>query len=517
MMVVQLTAKLVLAAMLASGLSLSNLPTTIQAETSDEDRIDTATEAIGQANSLNLIPAGARAAASRKDGKWEITFKGDRTDEYGNNPLLAGFVTLYADDGNVALYSVSVRSDYIIPTDMDPFDESKLTFSVDEAQAIAFDFIKQQDWKLADSWMYDPYPISEYEYSRFHTPTMHVVRFDRSHNGIRDGSNGVEVTVDRLTGEIRGYSVYWDDHAFDPDSVDDAAPDMIDMEEAAKIFYDTVDPFLKWQAIKDPDQPKLVYALHHRYVMAADGTFPSDYQWVNPAIPEKIKPAYSSELAKRRLLSMYDLGLEYINGKLAYRITLKPEITFFQEGWQPAIDAHTGEWLNFLNEPITKPFPPADEWLIHAAPIGMIDYAAAMVWDNELLQMKNEPIIQNGFTLVPFRELLSKLGARITWDPETRKVTASKGSTTIELTIDSYSAYINGNEKKLEAPAIIKDGHTYIPARFVLETFGMKVGWNNESRLVLIYTEDNMPDPSPDELKQYRFQAQLNWENKMNK
>lgn len=36
-----------------------------------------------------------------------------------------------------------------------------------------------------------------------------------------------------------------------------------------------------------------------------------------------------------------------------------------------------------------------------------IEYAAAILWDNELLQLENEPFIKNGYTLVPFRELMT--------------------------------------------------------------------------------------------------------------
>lgn len=508
-------AKLFLAASLAFGIALNAMPVPMQAQATVESRIDSEAKAIRQADSLNLIPDGVKVTAKLANGNWDIRFKGEKTD-ISKNPYLQGYITLNAKDGSIVQYNASLQSDFVYPYGSDPFDESTFKFSIEEALDIAVTFMEQQGWKLKDSWMNDPYPISDYIAGReFHTDRLHIFRFDRSHDGVRDGSNGASVTVDRVTGDVRAYSVVWDDHSFQPNTVNEAAPTMISIEEAADLLYNAVDPFLKWQAIKDPDQPRLVYALRPNYVLAIDGTIPSEYEWENPSIPEKIKPSYSVELAKKRLLSMYDLNLEYLKGKLAYRLRLKPEINFFQEGLHPAIDAHTGEWLDFLNQPIEKPLPPAGEWLVEAAPAGKIDYDAAIVWDNHLLQLQNEPFIQDGYTLVPFRELLTKLGTKITWDPAAREVSASSGGTTIELTIDSKTAYVNGNAIKIEAPPRLKNGRTYIPARLVLETFGVSVGWNNTYRLVLVSAEENAPSPSKEELKRFAFQAQLNWESKV--
>lgn len=421
---------------------------------------------------------------------------------------------MQAEDGKITMYSADLQSNFSIPQDSDPFDESTFAFSKEEAQHIADAFIQEKAWDIPAQWIDDPYPISEYIAGReFHTPRMHIVRYDHSHNGVRDISNYASVTVDRVTGDVRAYTVYWSEHPYVPNSPQEAEPALISLNEAAELFYQKVDPFLQWQAIYDPEKPRLVYSLHHQYVMTYDGKFPKEYQWENPTVPEKIKPAYSSSLAKKRLLSMYDLNLEYMDDKLVYKLRLKPEISFFMEGWQPSIDAGTGAWLDFLNKPLEKPLPDAGDWLMNVAPSGKPGYAAAFVWDSRLLRLANEPFIQNGHTLVPFRELLTKLGAKIGWDPVARKVTASKGGTTIELTVDSDTAYINGENKKLEAPARIQNGRTYVPARLVLETFGAKVGWNGDFRLVLVSTDDDAPSPTPQQLKRHGFQAQLNWEN----
>ncbi|QNK59012.1 copper amine oxidase N-terminal domain-containing protein [Paenibacillus sp. PAMC21692] len=203
------------------------------------------------------------------------------------------------------------------------------------------------------------------------------------------------------------------------------------------------------------------------------------------------------------------------NYKPYYKLRIKPDVPVFSAPYNaihPSIDANTGEWSDFLNAPVTEPFPPVGDWLIdNAVPADAVGYKAAVVWDRELLKLANEPIIQNGYTLVPFRELLTKLGASISWDPAKRIVKASKNGITVELTIDSATAVINGKAQKFDAPARITGGRTFIPARLVLETFGAKVGWNADSRLVLVTTDNSLPQLTAKEMEQLRFKAHLNW------
>ncbi len=504
------TVKLLLAASLGVGGIMTVHPVPVRAEAAMDAPIGSTAQVIDRAYALHLIPEGAKPSAKLDGDKWDIAFASDAKDEYGL-PLHVGEIALSAIDGKLLRYSASFKSTFRGQPGDDPNDESLMAFTVEEAQAIAAKFVEQQDWQLDDDWMFDPYPVAGRE-TRFEVKRFPNIRFARSHDGIRDSQDSVVVKVDRMTGEIDSFYVKWEARAYSPNTAGEAA--WIDVSAAGEIFYNTIQPFLKWQALIDPDRPRLVYALHSEYLMTPDGKFPKEYQWENPPFAEKIKPAYSGDLAKTRLLSMYDLTTEYADGKLAYKLRLKPEIAFFDDGLHPVLDANTGEWLDFLNRPIEEPFPLAGDWLVQSAPAGKIDYAAAVVWDNELLRLQDEPITEDDYTLVPFRELLEKLGALIAWDPVARKVTAGKDGTWIELTVDSDSVLINGEEKKLEAPARIRNGRTYVPARLVLETFGAKVGWNPESRLVLVSTAVSLPALSPEELKRHRFQAQLDWENK---
>ena len=91
-----------------------------------------------------------------------------------------------------------------------------------------------------------------------------------------------------------------------------------------------------------------------------------------------------------------------------------------------------------------------------------------------------QPIIENGRTLIPFRRLSEKIGVAVTWEAEERQVLArdEEAETELVLTIDSQTAYVNGEAVELDVAPKIHDGRTLIPLRFFNETFGMRVDYD---------------------------------------
>lgn len=100
-------------------------------------------------------------------------------------------------------------------------------------------------------------------------------------------------------------------------------------------------------------------------------------------------------------------------------------------------------------------------------------------------------------TLVPMRAMFNALGVdngNIAWDGAARRVTATRGQTTISLTIDQDVAFVNFAPVQLEQPAVIRADRTLVPLRFVSEQFGLKVDWNAQLRLITL-TSPSQPKP----------------------
>ena len=98
------------------------------------------------------------------------------------------------------------------------------------------------------------------------------------------------------------------------------------------------------------------------------------------------------------------------------------------------------------------------------------------------------PVIEKGRIMVPVRKIFEQLGAELTWDNETRTITATKGKASIQMKIGSTQAKANGKSVKLDAPPRIEDGRTIVPLRFVSQAFGGKVEWNASSGSAYITT-----------------------------
>ena len=87
-----------------------------------------------------------------------------------------------------------------------------------------------------------------------------------------------------------------------------------------------------------------------------------------------------------------------------------------------------------------------------------------------------------------FYDLLNTDGkGTLEWDGATRGVTMILNGKTLELTIGSRTAYIDGIATEIpDAEPIIYNNRTYIPLRFVSNAFGMPVEWYNDSKTAVI-------------------------------
>ena len=109
--------------------------------------------------------------------------------------------------------------------------------------------------------------------------------------------------------------------------------------------------------------------------------------------------------------------------------------------------------------------------------------------DSQLQVYDQNPIIENGTTLVPLRGIFETLGAKVTWDDKTKTVTATRADTVINITINSRDALVNGKKVPLLQPAKIVNDRTLVPLRFISESLGAKVEWQEISKTVYIFTD----------------------------
>lgn len=120
--------------------------------------------------------------------------------------------------------------------------------------------------------------------------------------------------------------------------------------------------------------------------------------------------------------------------------------------------------------------------------------------NNETVNFKQQPpVYVSGRVLVPLRGIFEKMGASVQWHPADRTVTADKGSKNVTLKIGEKWASVDGQTLAMDVPGQILNGATMVPIRFVSESLGAQVNWNDENRLVSIYSVGgDAPKPGKD-------------------
>ncbi len=114
-----------------------------------------------------------------------------------------------------------------------------------------------------------------------------------------------------------------------------------------------------------------------------------------------------------------------------------------------------------------------------------------IVIDSNRKDIKNTPIIVDGRTMLPLREIAAQIGVtdddeHIKWNPGQKTIYLADGDTVINLKIDDKTATINSEKVNLDVAPIIYADRTYIPVRFVSQSFGREVVWDGSTKSVFI-------------------------------
>jgi len=98
-----------------------------------------------------------------------------------------------------------------------------------------------------------------------------------------------------------------------------------------------------------------------------------------------------------------------------------------------------------------------------------------------------DPVLIGDRTMVPFRKIFETLGFEVEWvDGSVKKAIGKKDGATLELTIDSNKAMVNGKTIELDVPAQIRNSRTLVPLRFVSENSGYHVYFANDSGTFIV-------------------------------
>ena len=106
--------------------------------------------------------------------------------------------------------------------------------------------------------------------------------------------------------------------------------------------------------------------------------------------------------------------------------------------------------------------------------------------NDKMVQLDAPPKNVGGTTLVPIRFIATAFGAEVTWEPVFKLVIIKLGDTTIYLQIGVKYASLNGKKVTLTAAPQIISNYTYVPLRFISESFNADVQWEDKTKTITI-------------------------------
>lgn len=112
--------------------------------------------------------------------------------------------------------------------------------------------------------------------------------------------------------------------------------------------------------------------------------------------------------------------------------------------------------------------------------------AIQVILNGAKLDFDVAPVILEGRTLVPLREIFNAMGVNVNWDGKNQIITAQSEGITINLPIGSKTPTVNNVIVPLDVPATIIGGRTLVPVRFISESSGAMVRWDESTKTIYI-------------------------------
>jgi len=127
-----------------------------------------------------------------------------------------------------------------------------------------------------------------------------------------------------------------------------------------------------------------------------------------------------------------------------------------------------------------------------------------LVEGQEIAFADQGPVIVNGRTLVPLRDVFEAIGFTVTWERETQTALLNQGHVNVSIQIGApyFSVAVYNPDSlaghgviiPLEVPAQIIGDRTLLPLRAVLESVGYQLQWDDATRTVYVTERQDHPE-----------------------
>lgn len=109
-----------------------------------------------------------------------------------------------------------------------------------------------------------------------------------------------------------------------------------------------------------------------------------------------------------------------------------------------------------------------------------------MLVNGQKKNMDVAPLLKNSTTYIPVKYVLDSFGGSTTWNNTAKKITVTRETTVLELTVNKKEFILNGSKKQADVSPIIVDSRTLVPLRLVSEQLGIMVKWDKKTKSITL-------------------------------
>lgn len=110
--------------------------------------------------------------------------------------------------------------------------------------------------------------------------------------------------------------------------------------------------------------------------------------------------------------------------------------------------------------------------------------------DGQLVDFAGQaPVIVDGRTLAPIRDVFETLGFEVTWDAALNLVTLTNDDYVVRIGIGRRGFSTNYRSHSFDVPAQIIGDRTLLPIRALLESIGYRVAWNESTQTIIAHSK----------------------------
>lgn len=121
-----------------------------------------------------------------------------------------------------------------------------------------------------------------------------------------------------------------------------------------------------------------------------------------------------------------------------------------------------------------------------SATVQMIVGQKTMTVNGQKQGLDVAPLLKNDTTYVPIKYITDSFGGTATWNNTAKKTTVIRGSEVIEMVVDKREFLLNGTKKTAKVAPIIVNGRTLVPLRLVSDQLGINVKWEQKTKSITL-------------------------------